>query len=216
MTAFAPAHTSDANVGTSFSPTNSITAGHAYTIALVAFASTLTSISANNGDGTLTKVVTQVNTSNDVICGLFVCLSSAGGTPTFTITSGGTTGYLYTEWNQQAGSVRGSNSGTGTGTSESSGSTTVNTGDVAVGVLGSSGDTYTNYPTTGWTDLVSAIPTIQNVEYLPVASNGTATATATISATENWVAAIMALTPATAQDATVTLQHSRTDVLIHP
>jgi hypothetical protein len=195
VTAFAPAHTPDTNVGSSFSPSNAITAGHGYSILLITFGASITSITASNGD-TLTKARDQVNLSNDVTGAIFNCLSSAGGTPTFTITSGGTTGYIYVEWNQAIASVRNVNSQALNSNSPSSGTAAAQAGDVAVGLLGSSGDTYTNYPTTGWTDLGSSIPSIQNGEYLPVVSSSSPAATATISSVENWVGLIAVLAPA--------------------
>jgi hypothetical protein len=204
VTAFAPAHTTDTGVlspspSATFSPTNAITAGHGYTVEIGAFDSAITSLTADNGD-TLTKVKEQNNVTGGSVASLWACLSSNGGTPTFTVTpaASGTLAYFFTEWNQAIGSTRNTNGGSGGSTSPSSGAAAALNGDLAVGLIMSGGDTWSNYPTASWTDLGSAVPTIENAEYKAVSASENETATATFAGSDQWCAVVAVFAPANA------------------
>lgn len=198
MTAFALAHAVNNGVGSSFTPANAITAGHGYTIEFGAFASTISAVTATNGD-TIVKAVEAINTTDGNMSAVWYCLSSAGGSPTINITSDGTVAYTFSEWNQAISGVRsgGTNHATGHTAGPSSGaSSSASVGDLGIGVICTGGgNTFTSYPNSGFTDMPSNVPDITVSEYNPVASAGALTCSATLGGSDGWSAVIVVFQP---------------------
>lgn len=184
------------------SPASSVTAGHGLTFLIdVNLAGGLTSITSSNGDvwTRLGQAISAPAGINPLTSEIWYCKSSAGGTPTITVTGSGTsdtTKWELTEWSGSFGSAGNVATGHAQTTSWSLSSVTAATGDLTLFTMANNDGSMTGAPPSGFLSFAGTTGDLSayiTFGYLNTAA--TTTASGTTGGTDGWSAVIGVLSP---------------------
>lgn len=161
----------------------------------------ITGITDTQGNSWAKQIAVRSNTTPDVSDEIWAAFNIAGGagantvTVTTTGTTAGTHGYL-SEWSGPVGALNVTNSATGTSTAPATGATgaTANAIELAIAGFGATGTpTISAGPTTGFTQFTqpaTIVTPLPGAAHRITAATGTFSTDWTISASNNWGAAI--------------------------